>query len=54
LKDGDSRVFTRMLQKEGRTGGSVTISHRNFVGKGIIKIHYVPGYSTCICVYGAV
>ena len=41
LKDVDSRVFTRMLQKdgrtEGRTDGSVTISLRNFVGKGIIK-----------------
>jgi hypothetical protein len=41
LKDVDSRVFTRMLQKdgrtEGRTDGSVTISLRNFVGEGIIK-----------------
>jgi hypothetical protein len=39
LKDVDSRVFTRMLRKEGRTDGStegrtdssVTISLRNFV-----------------------
>jgi hypothetical protein len=31
----DSRVFTRMLRKDGRTDGSVTISHRNFVGEGI-------------------
>ena len=30
LKDVDSRVFTRMLQKDGR----VTISLRNFVGEG--------------------
>jgi hypothetical protein len=41
LKDVDSRVFTRMLQKdgrtEGRTDGSVTISLRNFVGEGIKK-----------------
>jgi hypothetical protein len=34
LKDVDSRVFTRMLRKDGR----VTISLRNFVGKGIIKV----------------
>ena len=32
MKDVDPRVFTRMLRKDG----SVTISHRNFVGKGII------------------
>jgi len=31
LKDVDSRVFTRMLRKDG----SVTISLRNFVGEGI-------------------
>jgi carbamoylphosphate synthase small subunit len=37
LKDVDSRVFTRMLRKDGRTEGSVTISPRNFVGEGIIK-----------------
>jgi len=35
LKDVDSRVFTRMLRKDGRTDGSVTISLRNFVGEGI-------------------
>jgi len=39
LKDVDPRVFTRMLQqegrKDGRTDGSVTISLRNFVGEGI-------------------
>jgi hypothetical protein len=39
LKDFDSRVFTRMLRKEGRkdgsTDGSVTISLCNFVGEGI-------------------
>ena len=33
LKDIDSRVFTRMLRKDG----SVTMSLRNFVGEGIIK-----------------
>jgi hypothetical protein len=33
LKDVDSRVFTRMLRKDG----SVTISLRNFVGEGIIS-----------------
>ena len=32
LKDVDSRVFTRMLRKDS----SVTISLRNFVGKGIV------------------
>jgi hypothetical protein len=40
MKDVDSRVFTRMLRKDGRKdgrkGGSVTISLRNFVGEGII------------------
>jgi hypothetical protein len=40
LKNVDSRVFTRMLRKDGRkdrrTDGSVTISLRNFVGEGII------------------
>jgi len=33
LKDVDSRVFTRMLRKDG----SVTIPLRNFVGEGIIN-----------------
>ena len=45
LKDVDSRVFTRILRKdgrtegrkEGRTDGSVTKSLRNFVGEGIIR-----------------
>jgi len=37
LKDVDSRVFTRMLRKEGRMDSSVTISLHNFVGEGIIK-----------------
>ena len=37
LKDVDSRVFTRMLRKDGRMDGSITISLRNFVGEGIIK-----------------
>ena len=53
LKDVDPRVFTRRLWKDGktegrkegrkegrtdgRTDGRVTISLRNFVGKGIIK-----------------
>ena len=36
MKGVDSRVFTRMLRKDGRTDGSVTISLRNFVGEGII------------------
>ena len=47
MKDVDPRVFTRMLQQEGRkngrkdgrtdgrTDGSVIISLRNFVGEGI-------------------
>jgi hypothetical protein len=35
LKDVDPRVFTRMLQKDGKTDGSVTISLRNFIGEGI-------------------
>jgi carbamoylphosphate synthase small subunit len=34
LKDVDSRVFTRMLRKDG----SVTIFLRNFVGEGIKKV----------------
>ena len=34
LKDVDSRVFTRMLRKDG----SVIISLRNFVGEGIINV----------------
>ena len=44
LTDVDSRVFTRMLQKDGRTEGSVTISLRNFVGEGIIMLRtqYIP------------
>ena len=29
-------AFTRMLRKDGRTDGSVTISLRNFVGEGIV------------------
>ena len=33
MKDVDSRVFTRMLRKDG----SDTISLRNFVGEGIIS-----------------
>ena len=41
LKDVDSRVFTRMLQKDGRKDGSVTISLRNFVGEGIKKIDLI-------------
>ena len=44
LKDVDSRVFTRMLRKDGRTDertdGRVIISLRNFVGEGIIM--FVP------------
>ena len=43
MKDVDSRVFTRMLRKEGRTEGSVTISLRNFVGEGIKKTN-----KTCV------
>ena len=47
LKDVDSRVFTRMLwkdgRKEGRTDGSVTTSLRNFVR----NIYVVPiGFNT--------
>jgi hypothetical protein len=29
--------LTRMLRKDGRKDGNVTISHRNFVGEGITK-----------------
>jgi carbamoylphosphate synthase small subunit len=36
LKDVDSRVFTRMLRKDGQTDGSVTISLRNVVVEGMI------------------
>ena len=36
LKDVDSRVFTRMLRKDGQTDVSITISLRNFVGRRII------------------
>jgi hypothetical protein len=32
-----TRVFTRMLRKDGRKNGSVTISLHNFVGEGIIN-----------------
>ena len=46
LKDVDSREFTRMLRKDGRMDGSITISLRNFVGEGIINIKLiVNGYS---------
>ena len=44
LKDVDSRVFTRMLRKDGWKDGSVTISLRNFVGEEII-MSYI-----CVCV----
>ena len=50
MKDVDSRVFTRMLwkdgRKEGQMDGSVTISHRNFVGEGIITLNYGKGILT--------
>jgi hypothetical protein len=36
LKDVDSRMFTRMLRKDG----SITIFFRNFVGEGIISITF--------------
>ena len=36
--DVDSRVFTRMLRKNGRKDGSVTISLSKFVGEGIINM----------------
>jgi hypothetical protein len=36
LKDVDPRVFTRIVT-DGWTEGSVTISPRNFVGKGKIN-----------------
>jgi len=36
LKDVDSKVFKKVLQKDGRKDGSITISLRNFVGEGII------------------
>jgi hypothetical protein len=45
LKDVDSRVFTRMLRKDGptdrRMDSSVTISLCNFVGEGIIRSHNI-------------
>ena len=41
MKDVDSRVFTRMLRKDERTDGSVTISLRNFVGEGITSKHLI-------------
>jgi carbamoylphosphate synthase small subunit len=41
LKDVDSRVFTRMLRKDGRKDGSVNISLYNFVGEEIIKSLHV-------------
>ena len=44
LKDVDSRVFTRMLRKDGRKDGSVTISLRNFVGEGIISRSAILNY----------
>jgi hypothetical protein len=40
LKDVDTRVFTRMWWTDGRKDGSVTLSLRNFVGKGIIKTNF--------------
>ena len=40
LKDVDSRVFTKMLRKDGRTEGSVTISLRNFVDEGITILYF--------------
>ena len=36
-KDVDFRVFTRMLRKDRRTDGNVSVSLRNFVGEGIKK-----------------
>ena len=39
LKDVDSRMFTRMLEADGRKDGSVTISLCNFVGEGIKSSH---------------
>jgi hypothetical protein len=43
LKDVDPRVFTRMLWKDGRTDGSITIySLRNFVGEGIKSNIHIP------------
>jgi len=34
--------------KEGWTNGSVTISHRNFVGEGIIKEHGTGTVHDCM------
>jgi hypothetical protein len=35
------RIYTFHIQCIGRTDGSVTISHRNFVGEGIIICHWI-------------
>jgi hypothetical protein len=49
LKDVDSRVFTRMLRKDG----SVTISLCNFIGEGIIMLETDDLlFFTQICVSG--
>jgi hypothetical protein len=41
-KNVDSRVFTRMLWKDG----SITISLRNFAGEGIIRTNHIPSKVT--------
>jgi hypothetical protein len=51
LKDVDSRVFTRMLRKDGRTDGSVTISLCNFVGEGIISF-LTNSFENCLMLSG--
>ena len=55
--DVDSRVFTRMLRKDGRTDGrtdgSVTISLHNFVGEEIIifYMHVRVYYHLLVTIY---
>ena len=48
MKNVDSRVFTRMLRKDGRTDGRVTISLCNFVGEGIINNNDIASKETDI------
>jgi hypothetical protein len=45
LKDVDPRVFTRIV-----TDGRVTISPRNFVGEGIIKLIASVNTMTTTCI----
>ena len=48
LKDVDSRVFTRMLWKDGSV--TISISLRNFIGKGITSQLKRSEVKTTYCV----